>query len=146
MTRCSLRRLSSPTVGGFAVASRPSDIRQILGAVSEFDKAMVVAKLKGARERKRVLTGKKVEGRKSHAELHPEVVALVRQLRRRRPKGGQRSLREISAELAARGHLNERVVPFSAASINSMLAKVASRGRWRSWDRRRNLVLGSSND
>jgi DNA invertase Pin-like site-specific DNA recombinase len=44
-------------------------IRQILGAVSEFDKAMVVAKLKGARERKRALTGKKVEGRKSHAEL-----------------------------------------------------------------------------
>jgi hypothetical protein len=43
-------------------------IRQILGAVSEFDKAMVVAKLKGARERKRALTGKKVEGRKSHAE------------------------------------------------------------------------------
>ena len=33
-------------------------IRQILGAVSEFDKAMVVAKLKGARERKRVTTGR----------------------------------------------------------------------------------------
>jgi hypothetical protein len=66
-----------------------------------------------------VLTGKKVEGRKSHAELHPEVV--VRQLRRRRPKGGQRSLREISAEFAVRGHLNERGQPFSAASINSML-------------------------
>jgi hypothetical protein len=30
--------------------------------VSEFDKAMVVAKSKGARERKRVITGKKVEG------------------------------------------------------------------------------------
>jgi hypothetical protein len=35
-------------------------IRQILGAVSEFDKAMV-AKLKGARERKGALTGKKVD-------------------------------------------------------------------------------------
>jgi DNA invertase Pin-like site-specific DNA recombinase len=97
-------------------------IRQILGAVSEFDKAMVVAKLKGARDRKRALTGK-VEGRKSHAELRPELVALVRQLRRRRPKGGQRSLREISAELAAQGHLNERGKPYSAASINSMLGK-----------------------
>jgi hypothetical protein len=42
----------------------------------------------GARERKRVITGKKVEGR-SHAEQNPELVALVRQLRRRRPKGGQ---------------------------------------------------------
>ena len=26
----------------------------------------------------------------------------------KRPKGGQRSLRDISAELAQRGHLNER--------------------------------------
>jgi DNA invertase Pin-like site-specific DNA recombinase len=96
-------------------------IRQILGAVSEFDKAMVVAKLKGARERKRVITGKKVEGRKSHAEQNPELVALVRQLRRRRPKGGQRSLREISAELAMRGFMNERGNAFSAASISTML-------------------------
>jgi hypothetical protein len=51
-------------------------------APREFDKAMVVAKLKGARERKRVLTGQKVEGRKSHAELRPDVVALVRQTSR----------------------------------------------------------------
>jgi hypothetical protein len=83
------------------------------------------AKLKGARERTRTrtLTGHKVEGRKSHAELRPELVALVRQLRRRRPKGGQRSLRNISAELAQRGIMNERGKPFSAASINSMLGK-----------------------
>jgi hypothetical protein len=91
--------------------------------VSEFDKAMVVAKLKGARNRKRVMTGEKVEGRKSHAELRPELVALVRQLHRKRPKGGQRSLRDIAAELAARGHLNERGVSFSAASIASMLTR-----------------------
>src|SRR5215207_7010406 len=37
-------------------------IRQVLGAVAEFDKAMTVAKLRGARERKRA-TGLKVEGR-----------------------------------------------------------------------------------
>jgi DNA invertase Pin-like site-specific DNA recombinase len=95
-------------------------VRQVLGAISEFDKAMTVAKLRGARERKRRDTGK-CEGRKSHAERNPELVALVRQLRRRRPKGGQRSLREISAELAQRGMMNERGKPFSAASINSML-------------------------
>jgi DNA invertase Pin-like site-specific DNA recombinase len=66
-------------------------VRQVLGAISEFDKAMTVAKLRGARERKRREVGK-CEGRKSHAEARPELVALVRQLRRRRPKGGQRSL------------------------------------------------------
>ena len=42
-------------------------IRQILGAVSEFDKAMTVAKLKGARDRVRRQRGK-CEGRKSYAE------------------------------------------------------------------------------
>jgi hypothetical protein len=81
---------------------------------------MTVAKLRGARERKRRENGK-CEGRKSHAELNPELVTLVRQLRRRRPKGGQWSLREISAELAAQGFMNERGNAFSAASIASML-------------------------
>jgi hypothetical protein len=81
----------------------------------------LVAKLRGAHERKRRETGN-CEGRKSHAEENPELVALVRQLRRRRPKGGQQSLREISAELAARGFRNERGNAFSAASISSMLA------------------------
>src|SRR4051812_41110923 len=64
-------------------------IRQVLGAVAEFEKAMTVAKLRGARDRKRK-TGVKVEGRKCHAELRPDVVAEARRLRRKRPKAGQR--------------------------------------------------------
>jgi DNA invertase Pin-like site-specific DNA recombinase len=95
-------------------------IRQVLGAVSQFEKTMLVLKLRGARERRKAITGK-CGGRKSHAELNPELVALARQLRRRRPKGGQRSLREIAAELAARGHFNERGQPFSAASNPSRI-------------------------
>ena len=95
-------------------------VRQVLGAISEFDKAMTVAKLRGARERKRRETGK-CEGRKSHAERNPELVALVRRMRRAKPKGGQRSLREIADELAAQGYLNAHGRPFAAASIKSML-------------------------
>jgi hypothetical protein len=49
------------------------------------------------------------------------LVVLVRRMRRAKPKGGQMSLREISAELAARGHFNERGQPYAAASIQSML-------------------------
>jgi hypothetical protein len=33
-------------------------VRQILGAVSQFEKAGLVAKLKGARDRKRAATGR----------------------------------------------------------------------------------------
>src|SRR5919112_1313990 len=61
-------------------------IRQVLGAVSQFEKAMVVTKLKGARDRKRA-TGVKVEGRKSYAEANPETVALAKKLRRYKVQG-----------------------------------------------------------
>jgi hypothetical protein len=92
----------------------------VLGAISEFDKAMTVAKLRGARERKRCETGK-CEGRKSHAERNPELVAIAKRLRRAKPKGGQRSLREIADVLVELGHLNAHGQPFAAASIKSML-------------------------
>jgi DNA invertase Pin-like site-specific DNA recombinase len=95
-------------------------VRQILGAISEFDKAMTVAKLRGARERKRRDLGK-CEGRKSHAELNPALVATAKRLRRQKPKGGRMSLRAISTELAARGYLNENGRPFAAASVQAML-------------------------
>ena len=95
-------------------------IRQLLGVISEFEKASLVARLAAARRRKRA-TGVKVDGRKSHAELRPEVVALAKQLARKKPKGGKLSLRAIAAELAARGHLNERGKPFAAKSVASML-------------------------
>lgn len=97
-------------------------VRQVLGAIAEFDRAMTVAKLRGARERKRRETGK-CEGRKRHIERDggPELVALVKRLRRQRPKGGRMSLRAISAELAKLGKLNERGRPYAAASIAAML-------------------------
>ena len=111
---------SSPS---FFVEDTPTAVlvRQVLGAVSEFEKATLVAKLAAARKRKRD-TGVKVEGRKSHAEKRPDVVALARTLARRKPKGGKLSLRAISAELAAQGHLNEGGKPFAAKSVASMLA------------------------
>jgi DNA invertase Pin-like site-specific DNA recombinase len=95
-------------------------VRQVLGAISEFDKAMTVAKLRGARERKRREAGK-CEGRKSHAERNPELVALAKRLHRRKPKGGRMSLRAISAALSTQGFLNENGRPFAAASVKSML-------------------------
>src|SRR6187397_2089634 len=68
-------------------------VRQVLGAIAQFEKASAVAKLAAARKRKRERDGW-CEGRKPLKETRPEVVALARKLRRRRPKGGQLSLRE----------------------------------------------------
>jgi DNA invertase Pin-like site-specific DNA recombinase len=92
-------------------------IRQILGAVSEFDKAMTVAKLRGARDRARRTKGK-CEGRKSYAERDPALVALAREIKSR---GGRVSLRQVAAELASNGFTTPSGVPYSASAVASML-------------------------
>jgi DNA invertase Pin-like site-specific DNA recombinase len=98
-------------------------MRQIAGAFAEYEKARLVGKLKQARDRKRQDEGK-CEGRKSHAELRPAVVAEAKRLHRASPKTGERrSLRKISAELAALGYLNERGALYSAKSVRAMLAQ-----------------------
>ena len=95
-------------------------VRQVLGAIAQFEKASSVAKLAAARKRKRESEGR-CEGRKPLSETRPEAVALARKLRRRKPKGGQLSLRGVASELAARGFLNERGKPYAAKSVASML-------------------------
>jgi hypothetical protein len=59
--------------------SDPSRVmmRQIAGLFPQYEKARLVAKLRAARQRKRETAGK-CEGRRSHAEARPELVALVR--------------------------------------------------------------------
>ena len=100
-------------------------VRQVLGAIAEFEKTTLVAKLAAARRRKRIATGEKVEGRKSHAEERPDVVALAKSLARKRLGGKRLTLVAISAELAARGHVNERGKPFHHKSVASMLGRAS---------------------
>jgi DNA invertase Pin-like site-specific DNA recombinase len=97
-------------------------IRQILGSVAEFDKAMTVAKLKGARDRVRRRTGK-CEGRKSYAERDPALVAKARELGAPINARGERelSLREIAARLASEGYATPSGSTYSASAIKSML-------------------------
>jgi DNA invertase Pin-like site-specific DNA recombinase len=103
--------------------SDPSRVmmRQIAGSFAEYEKARLVAKLRAARERKRAAAGR-CEGRKSWAAINPELVRQAKRLRRRSPKGHQRSLRAVAAELAKLGFVNERKVAFSASSVASMIA------------------------
>jgi DNA invertase Pin-like site-specific DNA recombinase len=93
-------------------------VRQILGAVSQFEKAALVGKLRHARERQRATTGR-CEGRKP---VSADVVAQAKRLARRSPKTGKsRSLRAIAAELAALGHFGPAGAPYHAGSIRHML-------------------------
>ena len=86
-------------------------IRQVLGAVSQFEKAALVAKLRAARERKKRETGK-CGGRRSVAEANPATVAL----------GRRRSLRDVAAELETAGHLTSKGSRYGGAAVARMIA------------------------
>lgn len=94
-------------------------VRQILGAVSQFEKAALVAKLRHGRDARREATGR-CEGRKPVPQA---VVATARRLARKSPKTGERrSLRAIAAELAALGHVGPSGAPYHAGSVRHMLS------------------------
>ena len=90
---------------------------------------MLVAKLKGARDRKKAETGK-CGGRKSYAERSAEMVkkgegdmvAIAKKLARYPVNGHKRSLREIAAELEAQGFKTETGKTFAATAVARMLA------------------------
>jgi hypothetical protein len=103
-------------------------VRQVLGAVAQLDKAMTVAKLRGARERKRRENGWCEGGSPLHVK-YPAAARLAKRLYRANPvTGKRRSLRKISDELRAAGHLmarkyrgNEAPRPFNPATIKRMI-------------------------
>jgi len=99
-------------------------VRQILGAVSEFEKANLVAKLKGARDRASVAAGgRRVEGRKGYTDTNPELIRQAKRLARKNPKTGvARSLRDIAGELQALGYQTAKGLPFSPSQVQRLLA------------------------
>ena len=104
-------------------------IRQVLGAVSEFEKAMLVEKLRGARERKRRLTGRKVGGRKNYAEIEggPELIALAKKLHRYPANGRRRTLAEVAKALAEAGYLSGAGTPYTPTAVKRMLGVKADK-------------------
>ena len=79
-------------------------IRQVLGAVAQFEKSVIVSKLRAARVRKRRETGR-CEGRKPFGTRpgEAEILSLMKRLRRK-PKGGERlSFDAIADRLNATG-------------------------------------------
>jgi DNA invertase Pin-like site-specific DNA recombinase len=86
-------------------------VRQVLSAVAQLDKAMTVAKLRGARDHKRRQAGWCEGGTPLH-ERYPEAVRMAKRLYRANPvTGKRRSLRKIAKELAGAGHLNTAGAP-----------------------------------
>ncbi|MFC1580083.1 recombinase family protein [Thermodesulfobacteriota bacterium] len=73
-------------------------VRQILGAIAEYEKSMLVQKLRVARQRHKAKNGK-CEGRKSYREVAPEIVEHIRRLRRKRKGLKRRTYKEIAQRM-----------------------------------------------
>lgn len=102
-------------------------VRQMLGVMAQLEKAMTVAKLKGARDRASEKAGGRVEGRKGYDTTNPEIVREAKRLARKSPKTGKaRSLREIAGELHGMGHGTATGKPFSAGQVKRLLAYKAA--------------------
>ena len=99
-------------------------IRQVLGAVAQFEKAVIVSKLKAARVRKRRATGR-CEGRKPYGTRPGEtdVVALIHKLRRK-PRGAERlSFKAIADRLNAEGHPTRTGKPWAPETVRGIVQR-----------------------
>jgi DNA invertase Pin-like site-specific DNA recombinase len=97
-------------------------MRQVAGAFAEYEKARLVAKLRGARDRASERQGRRVEGRKGYRDTNPELIREAKRLARKSPKTGKtRSLREIADALAGLGHATATGKPFSASQVQRLL-------------------------
>lgn len=100
-------------------------VRQVLGAIAQFDKASLVAKLKAARERKAKLTGK-CGGRRSYAERAEasqrdrNLIDTARRLRNN-PDRRPTSLRKVAEQLAASGFVTPSGRAYSASAVAAMI-------------------------
>jgi DNA invertase Pin-like site-specific DNA recombinase len=91
-------------------------IRQVLAAVQELDRTMTVAKLRGARQRKRA-TGVKVEGRKSYAEKAPAAVARAKALR-----AAGMTLKQVTQQMGVEGFRTKTGSPYVMTAIGRMIS------------------------
>jgi len=78
-------------------------IRQLMGAFAEYDKSMLVAKLRAGRDRKR--KEGKVEGRKGYRDKEEGKIILqrLRQMRKKKPGYTRKTYKEIADILNSEG-------------------------------------------
>ena len=98
-------------------------VRSLLGAVSSFERATVVARLKSGRERKKKLTGKG-QGRRSLTEVFPDLSVKAKGLRRKSPKTGKRlSYDKVAEALFAAGYATSKGNRYSASTVKSLVVQ-----------------------
>lgn len=95
-------------------------VRQVLGAISEYDKTMTVLKLRAARQRKKEATGK-CEGRKSILETSPIILDIIFKMR----KKNRKSFKSISEYLNGNGYTTVSGIGFKPANVQMIFKRWA---------------------
>ena len=105
-------------------------LRQIVGSFDQLEKARLVKKLKGARDRKSAEKGQRIEGRKRIELAQPELNREAKRLARVNPvTHKRRSLREIATELAKAGYVNSTGKAYAAAQVARFLDRETTAAR-----------------
>lgn len=99
-------------------------IRQLLGAIAQFDKSVIVRKLRAARERQRRTHGR-CEGRKPYGSTPTEQVVLDLMIGlRRKPRHGRRmSFQKIADQLNGDGHHARSGNDWKGTTIRNIIAR-----------------------
>ena len=102
-------------------------IRQILGAVAQFDKSVVVSKLRAARDRMRRNEGR-CDGRKPFGSFAGEQDVFDQIIALRKSRKGQRrtSYRKIAELLNSDGIHSRSSKPWSGCTIRNIMARRAT--------------------
>ena len=95
-------------------------VRQVLGAIAEYDKQMTVLKLRSARERKRQRDGK-CEGRKGYNEIASEIIQEIRFLRRKRKGHRRMSFNRIAETLNENGLTTATGKAFTGNNVSTIM-------------------------
>lgn len=100
-------------------------VRQVMGAFAQFEKTILVQKLRASRERIR-RAGNRCEGRKPYGFNPQERVILSRMKKlRRKPRGGTRlSYGVIAKQLSAEGFKPRKGSEWGASSVQAILKRL----------------------
>lgn len=122
--------LISATEGPNLLSEDPTRklIRQMFGALAEYDKSMLVLKLRAARERVKAKNGK-CDGRKGYYETDhgKAVLARIKQLRRKRRDMKPLSFADIADVLNKEGMLTLTGKPWTGGNVTAATRRNQSR-------------------
>jgi DNA invertase Pin-like site-specific DNA recombinase len=96
-------------------------MRHIMGAIAQYDRAMIVLKLRGARKRMKAATGR-CEGRKRYGEKPGEAAILAR-IMEMRPYN---TLEEIIDVLTREGIMTRTGKKWRVSTLSGILRRVTS--------------------